>query len=222
MDTLRANLDRLDRLYFENLRKNIADIESGIPRYLSVAGIDTPTELADYGATNEGNLLIAYDATYFTIYSWSSEVLVANSPYIVEGNGGYWVAIGGRYSSYSTRIGVLTALRLMASDANRGLSSTDLFNWIAGTIRRIEITDDLDGTVTIKTADALEIPDFTNAAHTHQNVAGGAQLDHGLAMSAASLLDDDHPQYLKITDFDSILCRNGEVLTYKGNVLTYG
>jgi hypothetical protein len=43
------------------------------------------------------------------------------------------------------------------------------------------------------------IGNFTNAAHTHQDAAGGARLDHGAAMVPASLLDDDHPQYLLAT-----------------------
>lgn len=37
------------------------------------------------------------------------------------------------------------------------------------------------------------IADFTNAGHTHQNAAGGGQLDHGAALTG--LGDDDHPQY---------------------------
>ncbi|MDB4278922.1 hypothetical protein N9917_04910, partial [Deltaproteobacteria bacterium] len=45
----------------------------------------------------------------------------------------------------------------------------------------------------------LTIGDFTNAAHDHENAAGGGQLDHGLAMVAASLLDDDHPGYVLLT-----------------------
>lgn len=33
--------------------------------------------------------------------------------------------------------------------------------------------------------------------HTHQDGTQGGQLDHGLAMTGASLLDDDHPQYAR-------------------------
>lgn len=41
-----------------------------------------------------------------------------------------------------------------------------------------------------------------SADHSHQSTGAEAgQLDHGLAMVAASLLDDDHPQYLKTTDW---------------------
>lgn len=44
---------------------------------------------------------------------------------------------------------------------------------------------------------ALKITSFVNAAHTHQNAAGGGQLDHGLALTG--LGDDDHTQYLLAT-----------------------
>lgn len=32
--------------------------------------------------------------------------------------------------------------------------------------------------------------------HNHEDVAGGGQLDHGLSLTGASLLDDDHTQYV--------------------------
>lgn len=49
-------------------------------------------------------------------------------------------------------------------------------------------------TLTNKTLILPVIADFTNAAHTHQNTAGGGKLDHGLALNG--LTDDDHTQYL--------------------------
>lgn len=49
-------------------------------------------------------------------------------------------------------------------------------------------------TLTNKTLTAPAIADFTSATHTHQNAAGGGQLDHGLALTGLS--DDDHTQYL--------------------------
>jgi hypothetical protein len=41
------------------------------------------------------------------------------------------------------------------------------------------------------------ISDFTSAQHDHENATGGGTLDHGTAMTAASLLDNDHPQYFQ-------------------------
>lgn len=38
------------------------------------------------------------------------------------------------------------------------------------------------------------------AGHAHADDLTGGQLDHGLAMTVPSLLDDDHPQYLKEKD----------------------
>ena len=223
---------------FERWRETINTNIDSISQYVAVTNIDSP-DLSTYKGTNQGNIIIAYDTDYFTGYAWRTSG-PADSPFIATGDGGFWEAIFGRYINSEGRVNSLTALRLMASDANKGASSTDLIAWILPTTNRIEITDNLDGTVTISTSDALEITDFTNAAHTHQDAAGGAQLDHGLSMTAASLLDDDHPNLhndargdaryytqaqvdsLVVSGIDSIICRKGEVLTYKGNVLTYG
>lgn len=49
-------------------------------------------------------------------------------------------------------------------------------------------------TLVAKTLTTPTIGDFTNAAHNHQAAAGGAKLDHGLALNG--LLDDDHTQYV--------------------------
>lgn len=56
------------------------------------------------------------------------------------------------------------------------------------------------------------IGDFTSSTHTHQNVAGGGTLDHGLALTG--LTDDDHTQYQKETDFTSgsVLFRGSSVI----------
>jgi hypothetical protein len=45
------------------------------------------------------------------------------------------------------------------------------------------------------------IGSFANATHTHQNAAGGGQLDHGLAL--IGLTDDDHTQYLLASEATS-------------------
>lgn len=53
---------------------------------------------------------------------------------------------------------------------------------------------DTTQTLAAKTLTTPTIGDLTNATHTHQNAAGGGQLDHGLALTG--LTDDDHTQYL--------------------------
>lgn len=52
-------------------------------------------------------------------------------------------------------------------------------------------------TLSGKTLTTPTIASFTNAAHNHQDAAGGATLDHGLALTG--LTDDDHTQYLLAT-----------------------
>jgi len=54
------------------------------------------------------------------------------------------------------------------------------------------------GVATFSTSPA--ITDFSEANHDHEASAGGGQLDHGNAMTAASLNDDDHSSYLLASD----------------------
>lgn len=52
------------------------------------------------------------------------------------------------------------------------------------------------GNIVLATSPTIVTPtiaSFANAAHNHQDAAGGAQLDHGLALTG--LADDDHTQY---------------------------
>ncbi len=45
----------------------------------------------------------------------------------------------------------LTATRLVSTDANKKLVSSDLNSWVAGTTNQVIITDDSDGTITLST-----------------------------------------------------------------------
>jgi hypothetical protein len=61
----------------------------------------------------------------------------------------------------------LTASRLMASDAGKGLVSADLSAWVAGTANQVAVADDADGSITlslpqdIDTAASVEFGDVT-------------------------------------------------------------
>lgn len=74
---------------------------------LSVTDIDAPTELASLSGS-ASTMLLAYQtqagANLWTLYSWDSDG-VADSPWVVAGSSGYWVAIGGRYSRGVSRFG---------------------------------------------------------------------------------------------------------------------
>ena len=51
----------------------------------------------------------------------------------------------------------LTALRLLASNADKGLASVlDLTDWIAGTSNQVNVTDDDDGTLTLSTPQDID------------------------------------------------------------------
>ena len=93
----------------------------------------------------------------------------------------------------------LTASRLLSSDADKKLASTDLNAWIAGTENQITVTDDTDGTVTLATPQDLHTgatPEFAGATLT-----GYSGLVHASAgvLSAGSLYVTEY-NALVITD----------------------
>lgn len=117
-----------------------------------------------------------------------------------------------RIASTITRDSEVFGIVLAADGAGSGLDA-DLLDGVEGAgyalVSHVHAGEDItsgtvadariDSTLTNKTLVTPTIASFVNAAHTHQDAAGGAQLDHGLALSAASLLDDDHTGYLLAT-----------------------
>ena len=51
----------------------------------------------------------------------------------------------------SLTISGLTASRLIATDASKGVVSSDLVGWVAGTSNQIIVADDSDGSITLST-----------------------------------------------------------------------
>lgn len=80
----------------------LIDLE-GIITSIEVASIDTPVELNAIGRSKNGSIIIAYQAAspdQYTIYAWDdAETTLQNVPFYVDGAGGRWVAIGGRYQN---------------------------------------------------------------------------------------------------------------------------
>ncbi|MCE5230040.1 hypothetical protein LLG95_10645 [bacterium] len=76
----------------------------GAVQAVQVADIDDPAaELAGLSGTVAGALLLAWEASVnqdlFTLYAWDTEVATgANGSYVVAGDGGFWIAISGRYT----------------------------------------------------------------------------------------------------------------------------
>lgn len=76
----------------------------GIPiSSVSVTNIDDPsTELNPLSASDIGGLVAVYQATAaaddeFTMYLWDTDAAAENVPYSVDGTGGVWIAVGGKY-----------------------------------------------------------------------------------------------------------------------------
>lgn len=75
---------------------------------------------------------------------------------------------------YTTHAGLtltdLTAIRLVATDTNKALVSSDIVNWITGTNNQLTVTDDGDGTITLSTPQDLATdssPQFTGIELGH-------------------------------------------------------
>lgn len=84
----------------------------GIPiSSISVSNIDDPsTELNPLSASTVGGLIAVYEATgsandEFTMYLWDTDAAAENVPYTVDGDGGTWIAVSGKYQNGDFNIG---------------------------------------------------------------------------------------------------------------------
>jgi hypothetical protein len=78
----------------------------GIPvTSISVTDIDDPsTELNPLSASTVGGLIAVYQAVgaaddEFTMYLWDTNAAAENVPYTVDGDGGVWIAVSGKYQN---------------------------------------------------------------------------------------------------------------------------
>lgn len=113
---------------------------------VSVTDIDDPsTELASESGAAVSDLIVVYEinggttADEHTIYAWDTETITANSPYIVSGSGGTWIAAGGKYinsvqtvSQVEAEAGTSTTVRRWTAErvaqAIAALGAVDDFN----------------------------------------------------------------------------------------------
>lgn len=83
---------------------------------------------------------------------------------------GDWVSVRQAIAKLSTKLGPiseptyagltltgLTASRLVATDANKKLESSDLASWVTQTTNQVIVTDDADGTITLSTPQNIHI-----------------------------------------------------------------
>ena len=82
------------------------------PSAVSVSDITNPTELGSITGSSS-SLLLAYEVgggvNKATLYVWDSAVASgANSPFVVAGLSGYWIAIGGAYNVAGPRRSIIT------------------------------------------------------------------------------------------------------------------
>jgi hypothetical protein len=125
---------------------------------VEVVNIDDPSAELNGLSSSGGTILMAYQVDTagdaFTYYAWDTAVAAGEDvPFIVDGTGGFWIAVAGKYSALDIKFKTLSASRLVASDASKGLASvSDLTNWIAGTLNQISSSDDGDGTITLSTS----------------------------------------------------------------------
>ena len=107
-----------------------------------------------------------------------------------------------QFDCASITVGATRVLTVQDSNGTLALTGNKLSVFAATTSAELAgvISDETgSGLLVFATSPTLTTPtiaSFTNATHTHQNAAGGGTLDHGLAMTGASLLDDDHTQYV--------------------------
>lgn len=97
-----------------------ADSPTGVMFGVPVANIDDPSpELASLSLASDGALLVVYQSNAsavdeFTLYAWD-DTGVADVPYVVPGDGGYWVAVAGKY--VNSKMNVRTTLTIASAPA---------------------------------------------------------------------------------------------------------
>jgi hypothetical protein len=134
----------------------------GLTQYVSVTDVDDPApELASRNSGTVGAFLVAYQDSEYTIYAWRAVTITADSPYVVTGDGGSWIAVGGKYSDLDKYLDSLTASRLVATDAGKKLVSILLSAWIAGTTDEVTVTADGSGGVALSLPGAIKLDSAT-------------------------------------------------------------
>jgi hypothetical protein len=149
-------------------------------QYVSVSSLASPgPEISPLGADQEGNLLVAYKSSDYTIYAFRGVAASGSSPYVVDAVSGKWVAVAGTYVAKDTYLAQVTASRIVSTTSTGKLSAvSDLASWIAGTADEVNVTDDADGTVTIGIADPLIVA---------KGGTGSATLtDHGILLGSGT------------------------------------
>jgi hypothetical protein len=135
----------------------LVDLENIITS-VEVFSIDAPVELNAIGRSQNGSIIVAYQAAApdrYTIYAWDdAETTLQNSPFYVDGVGGKWVAIGGRYQNGF--INLNGALYFLDSDVSVFRDGSDL-----------KFNDPTAGTKTLSelaTSGADELSDLSDVA----------------------------------------------------------
>jgi hypothetical protein len=95
-------------------------------RSITVADLSSPVELNATLASDEGTVLTAECNNEYTVYTWHSPQITANSPYIVNGAGGSgsWVASGGKYVN-----SIIIVSDIPAQLAAWGVTSSSTINY---------------------------------------------------------------------------------------------
>lgn len=121
----------------------------------------------------------------------------------------------------------LTALRLMASNADKGMVSADLFAWVAGTANQVSVADDADGSITLSLPQDIHTgasPEFLalNLAAYGDLVADGSNLK--IAAAAELLLSgaDGQYQFAEAGDRAAFAARYGASETVIGAINALG
>jgi len=91
------------------------------------------------------------------------------------------LGVGSDPSFGSIELPDATASRLVATDADKKLSSSDLFAWVAGTANRVTVADDADGTITLSGPQDIHVdatPEFAGLTIKHSDGTIIMQVDN--------------------------------------------
>lgn len=197
---------------------------------LVVADITDPsTELASKDASALGNIIICYEIESnrdsYTIYAWDTGVsLGADVPYVVAGDGGYWIAIGGAYNALSLSLdnaltvgGALsvTGATTLTGEVScgAGLTVTDAPSASTDVVRLGDITGQIES-YGVKAISVDDIEDPSDELNQLSGESGRTPLV--LCYEVSATLRDHFTLYA----WDSAAAGTGEVPPYTVDGLT--
>ena len=167
----------------------LGDLSTYLTKKVEVVSIANPSvELNLLAGSSRGSLLTVTQTSDVTglgtVYMWDEDsTATENSPYIIDGSTGSWIAIGGTYTALATSLGETLAV----TGALRGMSTLQIWDGVIGSgIFAVDGTSiDVSGDLTVYQVDAAT---GNLAVQNDAEIGGAATVGGTLGVTGATTL----------------------------------